>query len=62
MKFGSMYVPHQIASAAIDTAPEKVWTHVDHNLTAKRGCYSSAPHLYRDGGSLQSWSCTLRSE
>lgn len=42
MKFGSMYVPHQIARAVIDTAAEKVWTQVDHSLIAKRGCYLSA--------------------
>lgn len=45
MNPGSMYLPHQIAKAAIETAAEKVWTQVDHNRADRRGCFISAQPL-----------------
>jgi hypothetical protein len=38
--------PHQIASAANETAAEKVWTQVDHSRAAKRGsCRAIKPEM-----------------
>lgn len=39
-KPGPMSGPHQIANADIDTAAEKVWTHVDHSRADSLGCYT----------------------
>jgi hypothetical protein len=39
IKPGSRWGLHQIASAAMDTAAEKVWTQVDQHLAAILGCY-----------------------